>query len=178
MKITTITTSDIKKLKDAAKLFKKDETRPYLSNFLIIKRGYNAEALATNGHVAIRLELNATLENVERFQLSFSALKMLNDKSNLEISQAGKDGLILSNGALVINAANVGQVPDITRVMNPFPCEEAEFSFCVDPQLFKHFTSTNFVTVKIKNNIAQIFDDKTEKKMGEMGVLMLALSKK
>jgi len=106
MKITTLTTFDIKKLKDAAKLFKKDETRPYFSNFLIIKRGDVAEALATNGHVAIRLELNATIENVERFQLSFSALKMLNDKSNLEISQDGKDGLILTNGALVINAAN------------------------------------------------------------------------
>jgi len=140
-----------------------------------LKRLNSAEALATNGHVAIRLELNATIENVERFQLSFSALKMLNDKSNLEISQDGKDGLILTNGALVINAANIGQVPDITRAMNLFPREEAEFSFCVNPQLFKHFTKSNFVTVKIKNNTAQIFDDKTEKKMG---VLMLALSKK
>jgi hypothetical protein len=175
MKITTLTTFDIKKLKDAAKLFKKDETRPHYSNFLIIKRGDVAEALATNGHVAITIQLNATLENVERFQLSFDALKMLNDKSNLEISQDEKGGLILSNVALIINAANIGQVPDITRVMNPFPREESEFSFCVNPRLFKHFTKSHFVTVKIKNNIAQIFDNKTEKKMG---VLMLALSKK
>jgi len=171
MKITTLTTSDIKKLKDAAKLFKKDETRPYLSNFLIIKRGDVAEALATNGHVAITIQLNATLENVERFQLSFAALKSVTDKSNLEISQAGKDGLILSNGALVINAANIGEVPDITRAMNPFPREESEFYFYVNPEVFKYFTSANLVTVKIKDNFAQIFHTKTDEKMG---VLYLA----
>jgi hypothetical protein len=170
MKITTLTTSDIKKLKDAAKLFKKDKARHYTSNFLIIKRGDVAEALATNGHVAVTIQLNATLENVERFQLSFAALKSVNDRANLEISQAGKDGLILTNGALVINAANVGEVPDITRAMNLFPRKEAEFSFCVNPQLFKHFTSTDSATVRIKGTVAQVFNTKTDEKLG---VLML-----
>jgi hypothetical protein len=172
MKITTLITSDIKKLKDAAKLFKKDETRPYLNNFLIVKRGDVAEALATCGHVAITIQLNATLENVERFQLSFAALKSVSDKENLEILQDEKDKLTLKSGAMLLNVQNVGEVPEITRVMNPFLREESDFSFTVNPKLFAHFTNRGeLVTVKIKGTIAQIFDHKTEEKMG---VLMLA----
>ena len=175
MKITTLKKDDVKKLKDAAKLFKKDESRPYLSNFLIIDRGDVAEALASNGHVAITIQLNATLENVERFQLSFAALKSVSDKEDLEILQDEKDKLTLKSGAMLLNVQNVGEVPEITRVMNPFLPEQTECSFVVNPKLFAHFTNRGeFVTVKIKGTIAQIFDYKTDEKIG---VLMLAYNK-
>lgn len=179
MKIITLKKDDVKKLKDAAKLFKKDETRPYLNNFLIVKRGDVAEALATCGHVAITIQLSATLENVERFQLSFAALKSVSDKENLEILQDGKDKLTLKSGAMLLNVHNVGEVPDIAHVMSPFLPEESDFSFTVNPKLFARFTNRGgLVKVKIKGTIrgtfAQIFDDKTGEKMG---VLMLAYNK-
>ena len=171
MKITTLKKDDVKKLKDAAKLFKKDESRPYLSNFLIVKRGDVAEALASNGHVAITIQLSATLENVERFQLSFAALKSVSDKENLEILQDGKDKLTLKSGAMLLNVHNVGEVPDITRVMSPFLPEESDFSFAVNPKLFARFTNRGgSVKVEIKGTIAQIFDDKTGEKMGVLAL--------
>tara|TARA_R110000822_G_scaffold3433_1_gene15129 strand:+ start:190 stop:723 length:534 start_codon:yes stop_codon:yes gene_type:complete len=168
MKITTITCLDVKKLKDAAKLFgKKDATRPYLSNFLILKNGDAVEALASNGHIATIIKLSATLEDVERFQLSFDALKNVSDKENLEILQDDKSGLILKSGAMTFIAENVGEVPDVTRVMNFFAKEEAEFSFCVTPELFKYFTRAS-VKVYIKDNKAMIFDDNSGEKLGVM----------